>query len=176
MKKTGIFYGTETGKTMAIANKIKEAFGNEAEMVSVTDAGKKEFESYDLIIAGVATWFDGELPTLWDETVPELETLDLKGKKVAIFGLGDQVGYPDNFVDGIGILADLFAARGATLIGETSPEGYTFRKSRALKNGTFQGLVIDLENQPDQTDKRVKQWVKQLKSTGTKTEPESTRQ
>lgn len=48
------------------------------------------------MIVGASTWFDGELPTYWDELVPELESLDLKGKKVAIFGLGDQKNYPDN--------------------------------------------------------------------------------
>ena len=65
------------------------------------------------MIVGASTWFDGELPTYWDELVPELESLDLKGKKVAIFGLGDQKNYPDNFVDGMGILADAFQKAGA---------------------------------------------------------------
>ena len=86
-----------------------------------------------------------------------------KNKKVAIFGLGDQTNYPDNFADGVGILADAFTSCGATLVGETSSDDYFFNASKALKNGKLLGLVLDLENQPDQTDKRIERWVKQLK-------------
>ena len=107
MKKIGMFYGTNTVKTALVAKEIKEAFGDaEIDVVSVESAAGKEFEQYDNLIVGAATWFDGELPSYWDELVPELDSLVLKGKKVAVFGLGDQVNYPENFVDGIGILAD----------------------------------------------------------------------
>ena len=111
---------------------------------------------------GASTWFDGELPTYWDELLPELRTLQLKGKKVAIFGLGDQAKYPDNFVDGMGILADVFEEDGATLVGFTSTEGYKFNKSRALRGNQWCGLVIDLDNQAELTDKRVREWCKEI--------------
>ena len=52
--------------------------------------------------------------------------MKLKGKKVAIFGLGDQIRYPENFADGIGLLAEVFEGDEATLVGFTSSEGYTF--------------------------------------------------
>ena len=135
--KTGLFYGTGTEKTTFVANKIRKAFGeDQIDIIPVESAWKRDFEAYDHIIAGTSTWFDGELPTYWDEIIPELVTLDLKNKKVAIFGLGDQTNYPDN---------------------------YFFNASKALKNGKLLGLVLDLENQPDQTDKRIERWVKQLK-------------
>lgn len=44
----------------------------------------------------------------------------MKGKKVAIFGLRDQVKYPESFVDGIGILAEIFEYVGVKIIGFTS--------------------------------------------------------
>ncbi|SBW06101.1 flavodoxin [uncultured Dysgonomonas sp.] len=164
MKKIGLFYGTSTTKTAAIAKKVKAAFGEDKiDLIPVEDAWTKDFESYTNIIIGVSTWFDGELPTYWDEVKPELETLKMKGKKIAIFGLGDQVKYPENFVDGIGILAETFEAIGATLVGLTSTEGYTFEHSRAIRDGKFTGLAIDFENQHSKTDKRVKEWVEQLK-------------
>ena len=53
-------------------------------------ATRKEFESFDNIIAGTSTWFDGELPTYWDEFMPEIESIDMTGKKVALFPPGDQ--------------------------------------------------------------------------------------
>jgi flavodoxin fldA len=89
--------------------------------------------------------------------------LDLKGKKVAIFGLGDQKNYPDNFVDGMGILADAFQKAGAELVGFTSTDGYTFNQSRAVRGEKFCGLVIDQENQAQLTSKRIADWCKLIK-------------
>ena len=164
MKKIGLFYGTSTVKTAKIAVKIKKAFGDEEiDIIPVEEAWTKDFESYDNYMVGAATWFDGELPTFWDELLPELESLDLKGKKVAIFGLGDQKKYPDNFVDGIGILAESFEKAGAKVVGLTSPDGYSFTASKALLNGKLIGLAIDMENQHGDTDKRIDKWVEQLK-------------
>lgn len=164
MKKIGLFYGAGTAKTSVVAWKIQEAFGDKAvDIIPVENAWQKEFEIYENIIAGTSTWFDGELPTYWDEILPELDTVNLSGKKVAIFGLGDQVNYPDNFVDGIGLLAQEFKNSGATIVGLTSPDGYTFEHSKALRNGKLLGLAIDVENQPDLTEERIKKWVEQLK-------------
>lgn len=164
MKKIGLFYGLKAKKTAAIAEKIQDCFDDELKVTAVEDAWGKDFEEFDNLIIGTSTWFDGELPTYWDEILPELATINMQGKKVAIFGLGDQVNYPDNFVDGIGILADILRNAGATIIGETSPEGYRFDKSLALKDGKLQGLAIDLENQPEKTDERIEKWCKQLKA------------
>lgn len=164
MKTIGLFYGTSTAKTATVATKIKEAFGEaNIEIVPVENAAVKDFLLYENLLLGAATWFDGELPTYWDEVIPELDSLVLKDKKVAIFGLGDQVNYPENFVDGIGILAELLVSAGATLVGITSTEGYHFEQSRALKEGKFLGLAIDIENQSDKTDERITAWVEQLK-------------
>lgn len=120
MKKIGLFYAANAVKTSQIAKKIREALGTEyVDIIPAEQAWGNDFEAYDNLIVGVSTWFDGELPTYWDELIPELETLDLKGKRVALFGLGDQVNYPDNFVDGLGILGDAFEKAGAALVGFT---------------------------------------------------------
>lgn len=164
MKKIGLFYGTSTAKTAQVAKKIADAFGKDKiDTVSVEEAWTDDFKAHDNIIVGAATWFDGELPTYWDEIIPEIESLNLKGKKVAIFGLGDQKKYPDNFADGIGILAESFEKTGAKVVGLTSSEGYDFEESKALRNGKFLGLVIDIENQSGKTAERVQNWIKQLK-------------
>ena len=94
MKKIGIFYAAKADKTSWVAEKIQKEFGASAESVAIENAWQNDFEAYDNFIVGASTWFDGELPTYWDELLPELRTLQLKGKKVAIFGLGDQVKYP----------------------------------------------------------------------------------
>ena len=88
MKKIGLFYGGTTAKTAVVALKIQEAFAeNEVVLIPIEGATRKEFESFDNIIAGTSTWFDGELPTYWDEFMPEIESIDMTGKKVALFGL-----------------------------------------------------------------------------------------
>ncbi len=165
MKKIGLFYSTETVKTSKIAASITEAIGKEKiEIIPVEKAWSKDFEKYNNLILGTSTWFDGELPFYWDELVPEIESLKLLQKRVAIFGLGDQKSYPENFADGIGILAGIFTRCGAEIIGYTSTESYSFKQSGALKDGKFQGLVIDSENQDDLTEQRITNWVKQLKN------------
>ena len=163
--KIGLIYSFNTVKTAKNAEKVKKAFGEnfDVEMVNVEEIDETSFLSYENMVLGVPTWFDGELPNYWDEFMPAIEDLKLKGKKVALFGLGDQVGYPENFVDGIGILAKALEERGCEVIGLTSPEGYIYERSVALRDGQFLGLALDIENQAALTDERIKAWVEQLK-------------
>ena len=164
MKKIGLFYATKADKTTWVAEKIQKEFGKDRiEVVPIEQAWQNDFAAYDCFIVGASTWFDGELPTYWDELLPELRTMELKGKKVAIFGLGDQIRYPENFADGIGLLAEVFEGDGATLVGFTSSEGYTFERSRALRGNQWCGLVIDLDNQSEQAKKKIKEWCEQVK-------------
>ena len=108
MKKIGLFYATKAERTSWVAEKIQKEFGEDKiEVVPIEQAWQNDFAAYDCFIVGASTWFDGELPTYWDELLPELRTMKLKGKKVAIFGLGDQIRYPENFADGIGLLAEV---------------------------------------------------------------------
>jgi len=164
MNKTAIIYSYNTKKTSKIATLILEGFNDPAiEMFNAEEITEDTFLSFDHIIMGVATWFDGELPNFWDEFVPALEELDLKGKKFALFGLGDQKGYPENFLDGVGIMSEILEGQGATLVGFTSSEGYDFESSRALRNDQFMGLAIDYENQGSMNKERVTAWIEQLK-------------
>lgn len=164
MKKTAIIYSFNTVKTGKIAKLVYEAFSDDTiEMINAEDINTDTFLRYDNIILGVPTWFDGELPNYWDEFVPDLEDMDLKGKVIALFGLGDQKNYPENFVDGIGILGKLLESRGAKLTGFTSTQGYTFEGSAALVGNEFMGLAIDYENHGSKNKERVKKWVEILK-------------
>jgi flavodoxin I len=164
MNKTAIIYSFNTRKTGKVAERIREAFGeDQVEMVNAEEVTGEQFKGFDRIIMGVATWFDGELPNYWDEFLPDLEDLDLTGKKIALFGLGDQKGYPENFLDGVGIMAGILEQLGATLVGFTPVEGYEFESSLARRGDRFTGLAIDYENQGSMNKERVEAWVKQLK-------------
>lgn len=165
MKKIGLFYSFNTKKTSKIAEHIREKFTDvEMDLVNVETVTAEQFLSYDNFICGVPTWFDGELPNYWDEFVPDIEDMDLNGKTIALYGLGDQKGYSENFLDGVGILGDIFESRGARLVGFTSVEGYTFEKSRALRGDKFMGLAIDYENQGSMNPERISKWIEQLRT------------
>ncbi len=163
MEKVSLIYSFNSNKTAKVADKIKEAFGNDIEPINAETLVEDEFLKNRIAIMGVPTWFDGELPNYWDEFGPILEDLDLKDRTYALFGLGDQKGYPDNFIDAVGLMTKILEKRGARIIGFTSTEGYHFNKSRALRDGKFSGLAIDFENQATQNSQRVKNWVEQLK-------------
>ena len=165
MSKIGLAYSFNTVKTKTIARYIIEEFGTEnIEELNAENLTAEKFLSFDRLILGVPTWFDGELPNYWDEFVPEIEDMDLKGKKIAVFGNGNQIEYSENFVDGIGIMAILLEIQGATLCGFTSTSGYNFEKSRGVRDTHFLGLALDFENQSKSNKSRVKNWVNQLKN------------
>ena len=164
MSKTIIIYSYHTQKSKKVSEKIIEAFGKDKVIaVNAEELTTEVFEKNDHFILSAPTWFDGELPNYWDEFVPELEEMDLKNKTFAVFGLGDQKGYPENFCDAIGILVEILEKCGAKIIGHTSLEGYTFESSRAQRGEKFVGLLLDQENQGRLTQTRVDKWVEQIK-------------
>ena len=155
MKKTAIVYSFNSQKSKKVAEKVMDAFGSGIEAINAEELTKKVFEKFDNFILSAPTWFDGELPNYWDEFIPDLEEMDLKNKTFAIFGLGDQKGYPENFCDAVGILAGILEQCGAKIIGQTSTDGYTFEASKALHNNKFTELLLDQENQTRLTSERI---------------------
>ena len=164
MSKIGLFYGTQTGKTEIIAEMIRDEFGDNAvELHDMAQVDVSDFDGYTKLIIASPTWNIGELQSDWDGFFPELDSMDFKGKTVAYFGTGDQIGYADNFMDAIGILEEKISALGAKTIGYCSVDGYDFSDSKAVKNGKFVGLAIDEDNQSELTEERVRAWVAQVK-------------
>ncbi|MEO1256829.1 MAG: flavodoxin domain-containing protein, partial [Bacteroidota bacterium] len=90
MTKIGLFYGSNTGNTEAVAHDIKSAFDEILpDTVQIHNIGASSAETviqYDYLIFGVPTWNTGELQDDWDAFLPNFKTMDLKGKKLAIFG------------------------------------------------------------------------------------------
>ncbi len=164
MEKIGIFYGSSSGNTESVANQIMSAFGEDnVEVFNVDSANKSDIEGFKNIVLGASTWGVGDLQDDFDDFLSELEDADLSGKKVAIFGLGDQESYADSFVDGMGTIYEAIADKGCELVGKTSVDGYSFDESRAVLDGEFCGLVIDEDNQSDLTEERVNNWTEALK-------------
>ncbi|MCT4587311.1 MAG: flavodoxin [Carboxylicivirga sp.] len=163
MKKTGIFYSFRSVKTAQQVKKIIKLLDEEIETVDVDIATGEDFMKFSNYILAVPTWFDGELPNYWDEFLPAIEDADLSAKRFAIFGGGDQKGYPENFVDGIGLMANLLEEKGGQIVGLTSTEGYDFEGSIAQRGDQFAGLALDIENQAALSNERIEKWVEALK-------------
>uniref|UniRef100_A0A832M5H6 Flavodoxin n=1 Tax=Oscillatoriales cyanobacterium SpSt-402 TaxID=2282168 RepID=A0A832M5H6_9CYAN len=165
MAKIGLFYGTQTGNTQTVAEIIQRELGGDSiiELHDISSADPSDFEPYSSIIIGCPTWNIGELQSDWEGFYDELEAIDFQGKKVAYFGVGDQIGYADNFQDAMGILEAKISSLGGTTVGYWSTDGYDFNESKAVRNGKFVGLAIDEDNQSDLTDSRIKSWIAELK-------------
>merc|ERR1711907_258804 len=165
--KVGLFYSTTTGNTETVAGYIAEKAGLEA--VDIGDA--EDIAGFDGLIIGAPTWHTGadteRSGTAWDEFLYDgLTSLDLNGKKVAVFGVGDQAGYSDNFCDAMDELKSCFSAQGAEIIGATSTDGYDHMESKSVEGDKFVGLACDEDNQPELSEERVASWIDQLKSEG----------
>ena len=160
MSKVGIFYGTTTGVTEDIAHRIADKIDG-ADIFNI-DGNEDKLNDYDVLLLGASTWGFGDLQDDWQTALDELSNLDLKGKKVGYFGTGDQGTFADTFIDALGIINDEIKKTGATIIGQTSTEGYEFSESRAVVDGKFLGLVVDEINQPDLTDERIDAWVEEI--------------
>lgn len=172
MDRIGIFFGTDTGRTRLVAKQIAKKLGEVATApVNIGRTTLADFLAHDRLIVGSPTLGDGELPgestglsqPSWEEFLPQLADTDLSGKTIAIFGLGDQQKYPEEFVDAIGILHDAFVARGATVVGRWPVAGYEFKASRAVDGDHFLGLAIDQHHQAMLSESRIDAWLEQIK-------------
>merc|ERR1719352_2256186 len=168
LEAVGLLYGTQTGNTEAVATVLGELTGVEA--ADVSEYGAEDLLEFDGLIVGTPTWNTGadeyRSGVAWDDLIDDIKGLDLKGKKVAIFGCGDSEGYADNFCDGIEELNSTFKAAGADVIGYVDAGSYNHAESKSDQGGKFLGCPFDEDNQGDMSQDRAKAWVAQLKSEG----------
>ncbi|MGB0885366.1 MAG: flavodoxin [Chitinophagales bacterium] len=167
MSKIGLFFGTDTGNTETVSENLIESLTELTgqEIVDLHEIYQKKAEDvakYDLLIFGQPTWYDGELQGDWEEFIPELKKIDFKGKKVALFGLGDQYGYASYFCDSIGIFAEMIEQLGGEIVGFTSSDGYEHDFSKAQRGDQFVGLCLDVDNEDELTEERVDAWLPQV--------------
>lgn len=164
MKKTGIFYGSTTGNTKSVAEKIAHNLDIPAtDVVDVAKAAPSDVAPFDVLLLGSSTWGSGELQDDWYDFIAGLEALDLKGKKIGIFGCGDET-MADTFCNAIGIIYDRLQKTGAEFIGAFNTDGYEYSETEAKVDGTIVGLLIDEVNHSDLTDGRVKAWCEEIKA------------
>lgn len=161
-----LFYGTQTGTTEGVVNEIQRMMPDLIqECKNVYGAKAAELESTDFLVLGGSTWGDGELSDDWADFLPQLDTISLKGKKVALFCLGDQFSYSYNFVSSMKILYDKVIERGGEIIAaDMSTDGFEYDHTESLVDGKFIGLVLDEVNQSELSESRIKAWEAQIRA------------
>lgn len=169
MSKIGIFFGTDSGTTRLVAKKIFRALGEEIadKPQNVNRSSPEDMLRYDALIVGTPSYGIGEVPGVatgctvanWAEFLPHMDGADFSGKRVAVFGTGNQDRYPDRFASSTIHLYRFFYGAGADIVGQWSTEGYQFEHSDALVDGRFCGLILDERSQSMSTDDRIKAWL-----------------
>jgi len=165
--KIGIIWGSDSGDTEDVVDYIIKKINHyDVESINVGSAKTNDFLRFDLVILGISTWYDGDLQSDWERFYPAFQEINFDKNKIAIFGLGDQYGYEDYFVDGIGILAKVVLKNNGEIIGYWSTEGYEFEESKALYNkDLFYGLALDEGNQYELTKDRINSWLNSINLT-----------
>ena len=165
-KRITIIYGTTTGATERVATMIRDRLGPGVGLFDIYEAALAEFEQADVLLLGVPTWNIGELQHDWENLLPRLGRLDLTGKKIALFGLGDAYGYPDNFLDALGLLWKEIKGLGSPeLVGVWPTDGYDFTGSLGLHDEDhFLGLGLDDDNEPELHEARIDTWLKKVRA------------
>lgn len=164
MKNIGIFYGSSTGTTAEIAQRIAKALGAEANCFDVSNASVSDALQFDTLILGSSTWGIGELQDDMADFIPNLAKEDLSGTKIALFGCGDADSYPDSFCEALAEIKNELSSSGCTFIGTVVPEGYSYDATRCEEDGKLIGLCLDEVNQSDLTDERINAWISALES------------
>lgn len=163
----GLFYGSSTCYTEMAGEKIRQALGeNIVDVFNINETPIITAQFYDYVIFGIPTWDYGELQEDWEEIWDDIDDVDFQDKKIAIYGLGDQVGYPEWFLDAMGYLHSKLIAKGAIACGYWPSEGYEFEASKALTpdGQYFVGLALDEENEFKLSADRITQWCDQIRS------------
>ena len=121
MAKIILIFASMSGNTEMMAEAVTDGvreLGDELEVIDIMEGPEAtELEGYDGILLGAYTWGDGELPDDFLDFYDEMESINLKGKKAAVFGSCDSA-YPQ-FGAAVDILMEKLRERGA----EVYPHG-----------------------------------------------------
>jgi flavodoxin II len=162
----GLFFGSTTCYTEMAAEKIRDLIGADVVTLhNIKDEPLKNAEQYDFIIFGISTWDFGEIQEDWESKWDDIKDVNLNGKTIALFGMGDQQGYGQWFQDALGMLHNEINTQSFTQLGFwPNDENYEFEASKALTpdGKHFVGLALDEDSQYELSDERIASWVEQI--------------
>ncbi|MCR4666449.1 MAG: flavodoxin [Desulfovibrio sp.] len=123
MAKVLMVFGSTTGNTESIAHMIEKKLangGHEVTVLNSADANPEHLaKGYDCVLMGCSAWGDEEVEMQDDFATffEGIETMDLKGVKVAAFASGDK-SYP-NFCGAADVIVERSKELGAELIADS---------------------------------------------------------
>lgn len=163
MKKIGIFYGSTTGTTQSVAEKIAECLGvSSSDVHNVASCAPSTVAGYDVLLFGASTWGAGDLQEDMDTFLDGIQSMDLREKEVAIFGCGDD-SMSDTFCNSVGAIYHRLHDTHAQFVGPFNNDGYDYEHSESDVEGMIVGLCIDEVNHPEETEGRIKTWCEEIK-------------
>ncbi len=164
MKKIALFYGPQGGSVEKVAKMIRERVGDRVDLIPVEQASAEDINKYENIIFGLSTvgadsWTMDHTSDPWAHIVADLDKVEYSGKTFALYGLGNQVMYPNHFVDAMGVLGRELLRRGARIVGQQPVVDYDFEESQAVIDDHFIGLPLDEDTEPEKTPERLDKWL-----------------
>ena len=169
MKKVALIYSPKGGNVDKISEVIAGKFNpDQIVRMAASQVDKQSLIDSDYWLVGGSTvgshvWEDAEDDNMWHAFFDLLDTIDMKSKTVAFFGLGDQILYPHHFVDGLGTFQREFSERKAKIIGKWPVKSYEYIDSEGIKDDMFYGLALDEDNQDELTEGRINKWLEEIK-------------
>lgn len=168
MNKTVLIFWPKGGNVEYTAKMIAKEYGD-IKIIAINDITEDTFAQNERFIIGGSTLgsetWEGTLnESPWNAFFSLVKKFDFSTKKVALFGLGDQVLWSSNFVDGLATIFSAFSEAKAQIVGKWPTKTYDFTNSLAVKGDYFVGLALDEDQQDELTESRVKAWVKQIKA------------
>ncbi len=169
MKKIVLLYWGKGGNVERTARKVYSMFNPATiDIFDVVSFDHNTLENYELMILGHSTigaeaWQDAKADNEWNGFFRKVESKGSCNIIAASFGLGDKVLYPDHFVDALGIYKDEMDKLNINIIGRWPSAGYKFTDSAGEKDGFFYGLALDVDNEPDLSEERIKLWTDEIK-------------
>lgn len=142
MSEILIIYGSSTGNTAKTADMIDETLkqkGFKTKVENVSDVKTETIESYQNILFGCSTWGIDEIE-LQDDFIPfyeNMDNLDLKDKKTAVFGCGDlEYKY---FCGAVDLIEDKIKSMGGKVVS----------------------FGLKIEGEPEDTISEIESWANQ---------------
>ena len=158
-------YWPEKGNVETVSEKIADKLNDwEVVIKPITRVTPQDLHDFDNWIVGGSTvgshvWMDADDSNRWHDYFKKLDSVNLRTKVIAFYGLGDQILYPHHFVDGLGVFQEEFAKRNANVVGRWPVDGYTFYDSEGVEDKHFFGLALDEDQQPELTGERIEKWL-----------------
>ncbi|OYT16152.1 MAG: hypothetical protein B7C24_09340 [Bacteroidetes bacterium 4572_77] len=168
MKKTIVLYWPKAGNVEKSAKNVAARYGD-IEIKPIDEVNTEDLQSHDNYIlgcstVGAATWDSSENKDPWPAFFKACEQVGISEKNIALFGLGDQVRWPDHFVDGLSIIYEQIKKQSKNIVGKWSVKGYDHVQSEAQEGDYFVGLALDEDQQEELSDERIEKWIKQIKA------------